>query len=76
MIVYTPAANRKLSLFSTPFDNHLSADNRWVKMESLVPWDDMAKVFLNSMSAVQGRPSVDLRIVLGVLMVKCVFRTN
>lgn len=70
MIVYTPAANRKLSLFSTPFDNHLSADNRWVRMESLVPWDEMAKVFLNSMSAGQGRPSVDLRIVLGVLMVK------
>ncbi len=39
-------------------------------MESLVPWDEMAKVFLNSMSAGQGRPSVDLRIVLGVLMVK------
>lgn len=70
MIIYTPAANRKLSLFTTPFDQHLSANNRWVRMEALVPWDEMAKVFFNSMSASQGRPSVDLRIVLGVLMVK------
>ena len=68
--LYTPAAIRKLSLFGTPFDNHLSADNRWVRMESLVPWDKMAKVFLTSMSAGQGQPSVDLRIVLGVPIVK------
>lgn len=70
MIVYTPAAQRQLSLFTTPFDNHLRSDNRWVRMEAVVPWDRMAKVFRSSMSSDQGRPSVDLRVVLGVLMVK------
>lgn len=70
MIHYTPSSQRTLSLFKTPFDNHLDPENRWVKMEAAVPWDEMAKVFEASMSKGQGRPSVDLRIVLGVLMVK------
>lgn len=39
-------------------------------MAALVPWDDMAKVFFSSMSKDQGRASVDLRIVVGALLVK------
>ena len=70
MIKYTPASERNLSLFRTPFEQELDANNRWVKMASVVPWDDMAKVFFSSMSADQGRESTDLRIVLGALLVK------
>ena len=70
MIKYTPASQLSLQLFKTPFDQALSAENRWVKMAALVPWDEMATVFLRSMSANEGRPSVDLRIVLGTLLVK------
>ena len=70
MIKYTPAIHRSLSLFRTPFDQELDADNRWVKMAGLVPWDDMAKIFFSRMSPDQGRVSIDLRIVLGALMVK------
>jgi hypothetical protein len=70
MIRYTPATARNLSLFKTPFEQSLSAKNRWVRMADLVPWDKLASVFLGSMSQGEGRPSVDLRIVLGVLLVK------
>ena len=70
MIRYTPAAERKLSLFKTPFEQQLSPDNRWVRMADLVPWDDLARLFARSMDEQQGRPSVDLRTVLGVLLVK------
>ena len=70
MIKYTPASERNLSLFKTPFEQSLSPDNRWVKMAALVPWDDMAKVFFDSLSENQGRPTVDLRIILGAMMVK------
>jgi IS5 family transposase len=70
MIRYTPATARNLSLFKTPFEQSLSAKNRWVRMADLVPWDKLAGVFLSSMSQGEGRPSVDLRIVLGVLLVK------
>ena len=39
-------------------------------MAAVVPWDEMAKVFFSSMSADHGRESIDLRIVLGALLVK------
>jgi len=70
MIKYTPASERTLSLFRTPFEQSLSPDNRWVRMAAVVPWDEMAKVFFVHMSADQGRASIDLRIVLGALLVK------
>jgi hypothetical protein len=70
MINYTPASQRNLSLFRTPFEQKLDPNNRWVKMAELVPWDNMAKVFFDHMSPDQGRTSIDLRIVLGALLVK------
>jgi IS5 family transposase len=70
MIRYTPSTERSLSQFKTPFEQSLSPENRWVKMAELVPWDEMAEVFFSSLSVNQGRPTVDLRIVLGALMVK------
>ena len=70
MIRYTPSCGRTLSLFKTPFEQSLSPENRWVKMAELVPWDEMAKVFFSVLSEDQGRPTVDLRIILGAMMVK------
>jgi len=65
MIMYTPSSEVKLSLFRTPFEQELDANNRWVKMAEVVPWDEMAGVFYTRMSKDQGRASVDLRVVLG-----------
>lgn len=70
MIKYTPASERTLSLFRTPFEQSLDPDNRWVRMAAVVPWDEMAKVFFAHMSEDHGRASVDLRVVLGALLVK------
>ena len=70
MIKYTPSIERTFSLFQGSFEQELDANNRWVKMANIVPWDEMAKVFYSSMSANQGRQSIDLRIVLGALLVK------
>ena len=39
-------------------------------MAELAPWDSMAKVFFKHLSQGHGRPTVDLRIILGALMVK------
>ena len=70
MIKYTPAAERNFSLFQMPFGQALDANNRWVKMAAVVPWDQMATVFFSRMSKNQGRQSIDLRIVLGALLIK------
>ncbi|NRB65280.1 MAG: transposase [Saprospiraceae bacterium] len=39
-------------------------------MADLVPWDDLAEVFLPSLDSNQGRPTVDLRIGLCAPLVK------
>lgn len=70
MIKYTPSAHRSLALFQTPFERSLDASNRWVVMADMVPWDEMAKVFFSKLSQDSGRQTIDLRIVLGALMVK------
>ena len=70
MIKYTPASERSLALFRTPFEQELDPNNRWVKMAAVVPWDEMAKIFFSRMSPDQGRISIDLRVVLGALLVK------
>lgn len=70
MIKYTPHRKGQLPMFRTPFDQQLDPKNRWVIMADLVPWDELATVFFDSLSHNHGRATIDLRIVLGALMVK------
>ena len=70
MIKYTPASEISLQLFSTPFEQALDRNNKWVKMAKVVPWDKMAQVFFKRMSRDMGRGSVNLRIILGAILVK------
>lgn len=70
MIRYTPASERTLSLFRTPFQQQLDPRNRWVRMAAVVPWDELDKVFFTRMSERYGRAIVDLRVVLGALIIK------
>ena len=70
MIKYTPANQLTLEGFSTPFDNSLSPDNRWVKLAKVVPWDDLAKVYITNLNQYSGRESIDARMVIGALIVK------
>jgi len=70
MIKYTPANQLTLTGFSTPFDNSLSPDNRWVKLSKVVPWDDLAKIYITNLNQYSGRKSIDARMVIGALIVK------
>lgn len=70
MIKYTPSNQLTLSGFYTPFENILSPDNRWVKLSKVIPWDDLAKVYINQLNSHSGRESIDARMVIGALIVK------
>lgn len=70
MINYTSASTVKNRLFKTPFENELDPTNRWVKLETLIPWDKMAVVFFDRLDSKQGRGSIDLRIVLGAMFIQ------
>jgi hypothetical protein len=56
--------------FKTPFQTSLLADNRWIKLSKVVPWDKFASVYMSMMTVDFGRPGISPRIVLGALIIK------
>src|SRR5690606_14052307 len=67
---YVSPQQLTLQGFETPFERHLSKDNRWVKLAHAIPWDRIVpfynKLFKNS----EGRPPINGRIILGALIIK------
>jgi len=70
MIRYTAASQLSIEEFQTPFQVHLDKENRWVKLGLVIPWDGLAGIYYQSMSADQGAPSIDARIVIGAMIIK------
>ena len=70
MIKYTPTNQLTLEVFSHPFENELSPDNRWVKLSKVVPWDELAGVYAKQLDRNSGRESIDIRMVIGAIIVK------
>lgn len=70
MINYTPQKQLTFDMFETPFESVLDKDNRWVKLASLVPWDELAGIYCQKLNSTSGRKSIDVRLVIGALIVK------
>lgn len=70
MIRYTSNQQLKIENFKTDFELKLSADNRWVKLASMIPWDALASVYYRNFSKSRGAPAVNARIVIGALLIK------
>ena len=70
MIKYSSDRQLTIEEFKTPFQTSLLADNRWVKLSKLVPWDKFASVYMSMMTVDFGRPGISPRIVLGALIIK------
>lgn len=52
-----------------PYGGGLDMENRWVKMSKLIPWEDLENEYASNFSRV-GRPALDARLVLGLLILK------
>jgi hypothetical protein len=70
MIKYTPSNQLTLVGFSHPFDQELSTTNRWVKLAKIIPWDALAAVYSKSLNTTCGRESIDVRMVIGAIIIK------
>ena len=70
MIKYTPSSQLTLENFKHPFHKQLKPDNRWVLLAELVPWDELADIYAKNLDPNAGRLSVDIRMVLGALIIK------
>jgi hypothetical protein len=70
MINYISQRQLTIEEFNTPFQTSLLADNRWVKLASVVPWDDFASAYISIMNSDFGRPGISPRLILGALIIK------
>ena len=56
--------------FIMPFGGKLRADNRWVKMAEMIPWDFVEDIYLENMNQDNGAPAISSRIAFGAIQVK------
>lgn len=53
-----------------PFGGKLRADNRWVKLAELMPWDFIEDIYAENMSLDNGAPAINSRIAFGAITIK------
>lgn len=70
MIRYTSQKQQKIEEFSTPFEQKISSDNRWVKLSKIIPWDKLASIYNKAMTPGKGRPCIDSRRIIGAIIIK------
>lgn len=55
--------------FILPFSGTLRADNRWVKLAQIIPWEEIEKKYAK-LFAETGNPAKPLRMALGAVIIK------
>ena len=70
MIRYTSQKQQKIEEFSTPFEQKIPSNNRWVKLSKIIPWDELASIYNKAMTPKKGRPSIDSRRIIGAIIIK------
>ena len=70
MINYRPSNQLTLVGFKHPFYKQLKPNNRWGKLPKVVPWDELAGIYFRNLNPGAGRLSVDIRLVIGALIIK------
>lgn len=56
--------------FFVGFEGKLSAENRWVVMASLIPWQEFEEEYATLFSEDMGAPAKSFRLALGALIIK------
>ena len=59
-----------LENFFMPFGGKLCADNRWVKLAEIMPWDFIEDVYMENICEEKGAGSISSRIAFGSLYIK------
>ena len=56
--------------FYLPFGDGLDANNRWVKIARIIPWDFIEEEYAKNFSEESGRPSTPSHIAFGASFIK------
>ena len=70
MINYQSENQLTIEEFKEPFHAKLNADNRWVKLSSLIPWDYLVSLYCKAFDGDRGRPSINPRHIIGAMIIK------
>lgn len=76
--MYKPKDCQTLPLFPElfPLGGGLRADNRWMKLATLIPWEKLEELYRGYFSRWRGRPAKDSRLMCGLLIVKHIDRES
>lgn len=66
----------EFSRFEMSFGGKLRADNRWVVLAELIPWDEVETRYASCFREGNGRPAFPVRIALGALVIKERLKTS
>ena len=53
-----------------PWGGRLNENNRWMRLEELIPWDELEEEYSKYFADTRGRPGLDSQLVLGVICIK------
>jgi IS5 family transposase len=70
--VYRKKVSRQLEFvdFYLPFSGKLSAENRWVKLAEIIPWELAEEIYAEAFCDDFGAPALSARVALGALLIK------
>ena len=70
-IMYRRTAGQlEFEKFCLPFGGQLSRENRWARLSSLLPWDELETEYAEQFSRKMGAPAKSVRMALGALIIK------
>ena len=56
--------------FFMPFGGKLLKTNRWVKLASMMPWEHIEQIYMESVELERGRPATSSRVAFGAIFIK------
>jgi len=65
-----PSPQMTIDDFILPFADKLAADNRWVKLAAIIPWDEIEKQYAFMFPSDRGNVAKPVRMALGALIIQ------
>ena len=66
MYISSDADQITIDDFFMPFGGKLLKTNRWVKLASIMPWEHIEQIYMESFQSERGRPATSSRIAFGL----------
>ena len=68
---YQPVSQLRIDGFTTPFEQELDPNNRWVVLAGQIPWDTLVSIYNRAMrNTATGAQGINPRVVVGSLIIK------